>query len=141
MVSIMVMYRPPATAAGQSGSDEAAKTIDLPPTYDSLFTENQVTGGQSSPPYNMLTVNIPSSETTSDQSQDTNNTASTDLIDIEPAAVNQTDSTSINIVTTNDSEPGSSGATNGSLDTVSLDWVYHCNNEIMLHLMMMNVRL
>jgi len=51
MVSIMVMYRPPA-GSGQAGS---SKTVDLPPTYDSLFL------GENPPGYNMLTVNLPSS--------------------------------------------------------------------------------
>lgn len=50
MVSIMVMYRPP-NAGGQAG-----KTVDLPPTYESLYL------GESPPGYNMLTVNIPSAE-------------------------------------------------------------------------------
>lgn len=44
LVSIMVMYRPPPGAA---------KTGDLPPTYDSLFL------GENPPGYNMLTVNLP----------------------------------------------------------------------------------
>jgi len=52
MVSIMVMYRPP-TASGQPAPGEA-KTIDMPPTYDSLFL------GENPPGYNMLTVNLPS---------------------------------------------------------------------------------
>jgi len=51
MVSIMVMYRPPA-GSGQTGT---SKTVDLPPTYDSLFL------GENPPGYNMLTVNLPSS--------------------------------------------------------------------------------
>jgi len=51
MVSIMVMYRPP-TAGNQQ---QQGKTVDLPPTYDSLFL------GENPPGYNMLTVNIPSS--------------------------------------------------------------------------------
>ena len=51
MVSIMVMYRPP----NSEGQAPTAKTIDLPPTYESLFL------GENPPGYNMLTVNIPSS--------------------------------------------------------------------------------
>ena len=47
MVSIMVMYRPPNSGNG------ANKTVDVPPTYDSLFL------GENPPGYNMLTVNIP----------------------------------------------------------------------------------
>jgi len=50
MVSIMVMYRPPNSGDGE------AKTVDLPPTYESLYQ------GENPPGYNMLTVNIPSSE-------------------------------------------------------------------------------
>ena len=56
MVSIMVMYRPPA-AGGQPGPGEA-KTIDMPPTYDSLFVADE-----NPPGYNMLTVNLPSADT------------------------------------------------------------------------------
>jgi len=55
MVSIMVMYRPPA-AGGQPAGPGEAKTIDMPPTYDSLFL------GENPPGYNMLTVNLPSAE-------------------------------------------------------------------------------
>ena len=51
MVSIMVMYRPPASGNQQ----REGKTVDLPPTYESLFL------GENPPGYNMLTVNIPSS--------------------------------------------------------------------------------
>ena len=50
MVSIMVMYRPPNSGEGE------AKTVDLPPTYESLYQ------GENPPGYNMLTVNIPSND-------------------------------------------------------------------------------
>ena len=49
----MVMYRPPAN--GEPGVEGEGKTVDLPPTYDSLFL------GENPPGYNMLTVNLPSS--------------------------------------------------------------------------------
>ena len=49
----MVMYRPPAN--GEPGAEGESKTVDLPPTYDSLFL------GENPPGYNMLTVNLPSS--------------------------------------------------------------------------------
>lgn len=58
MVSIMVMYRPP-----NSDNETVGRVVsinktsqDLPPTYESLFM------GENPPGYNMLTVNIPSTE-------------------------------------------------------------------------------
>lgn len=71
MVSIMVMYRPPTGQAGQTPGPpggEEAKTVDMPPTYDSLFNGGPSGGGgetaAAAPPppgYNMLTVNLSSS--------------------------------------------------------------------------------
>merc|ERR1719384_2372161 len=59
MVSIMVMYRPPTGQAAAQGPD-SNKTVDLPPTYDSLFLEAAPEAGAAPPPpgYNMLTVNL-----------------------------------------------------------------------------------
>jgi len=92
MVSIMVMYRPPA-GSGQAGS---SKTVDLPPTYDSLFL------GENPPGYNMLTVNLPSSgdQATADNSniQDTNNTHNDTAT---PAAETQDNSSEVGEETNN----------------------------------------
>ena len=69
MVSIMVMYRPPTGQAGQTPGPpgEEAKTVDMPPTYDSLFNGGPSGGGGDTastvpppPGYNMLTVNLSS---------------------------------------------------------------------------------
>ena len=58
----MVMYRPPTGQAAAQGPD-SNKTVDLPPTYDSLFLEAAPEAGAAPPPpgYNMLTVNLPHS--------------------------------------------------------------------------------
>ena len=67
MVSIMVMYRPPTGQAGQTPGPqgEEAKTVDMPPTYDSLFHGPGPSGAgethPSPPGYNMVTVNLSSS--------------------------------------------------------------------------------
>ena len=55
----MVMYRPPTGQAAAQGPD-SNKTVDLPPTYDSLFLEAAPEAGAAPPPpgYNMLTVNL-----------------------------------------------------------------------------------
>ena len=69
MVSIMVMYRPPTGQAGQTPGPpgEEAKTVVMPPTYDSLFNGGPSGGGGDTastvpppPGYNMLTVNLSS---------------------------------------------------------------------------------
>jgi len=96
MVSIMVMYRPPA-GSGQTGS---SKTVDLPPTYDSLFL------GENPPGYNMLTVNLPSSgeQRAADETDPSNasvliDSPSTDTVPLP--AETQTNSAEVNEETNN----------------------------------------
>ena len=80
MVSIMVMYRPPNSGEESAGDGGAGRVIsinkniqDLPPTYESLFM------GENPPGYNMLTVNIPSSQAAASAAiSSTDGTASTD---------------------------------------------------------------
>ena len=119
MVSIMVMYRPPA-AAGQPGSTaggEAGKTIDLPPTYDSLFTGET----PSTPPgYNMVTVNLPEAGAapqveTGVVALEDNTQDNSALIEIE----NEVSNDNADNATHDSNTPAA--ATNNILDSVSLD--------------------
>ena len=89
MVSIMVMYRPPTGQAGQTTGPpgEEAKTVDMPPTYDSLFNGGPSAAAEThpSPPgYNMVTVNLSSSGAEQDTQEASGANSNIQLVTMEP---------------------------------------------------------